>query len=96
MQDTTDVATLAALFREAGSAHHRAFASVSGADAEWPVWYAEYLTPRLETLLSRRFPVRELADELAALDAAQRAHAPGTDWPTYYAAALVRKGRVSS
>lgn len=91
MQGMIDAATLATLFRETGRAHHRAFASVNGADPDWPAWYAEYLAPRLERLFSAQFPVPDLAAELAALDADQRARAPGTDWAVYYANAFLRK-----
>ena len=80
MQGTVDIGTLAALLREAGRAHHRAFASVNGAEPEWPSWYAQYLVARLEAVLTAPFAVPDLATELAALDAAQRAQAPGTDW----------------
>ena len=31
------------LFREAGHAHHAAFAATDGADPDWPIWYADYL-----------------------------------------------------
>ena len=91
MQGTIDITTLAALLREAGSAHHRAFKSVNGADSEWPAWYADYLAPRLEALFGTAFPVPALAADLAALDAAQRAGAPGTDWAADYAAALLNR-----
>jgi hypothetical protein len=37
---------LAALFREVGAAHHRAFATTNGDDPDWPTWYAEHLVPR--------------------------------------------------
>ncbi len=86
MVGVVDSSTLAALFRQAGAAHHRAFAAVNGADPEWPAWYAEYLVPRLEPLLRVSLSTGRLANDLAALDAAQRAHAPGTDWAAYYAA----------
>ena len=91
MHGTVDIGTLAALLREAGRAHHRAFASVNGADPEWPSWYAQYLAPRLEAVFTAPFAVPDLATELAALDAAQRAQAPGTDWAIYYAEAFLRR-----
>src|SRR5437867_6375182 len=42
---------LAALFREAGAAHHKAFAATDGEDPDWPSWYARYLAPRLQQAL---------------------------------------------
>ncbi len=91
MPVTADLSTLAALFHEAGSAHHRAFAAVNGADPEWPAWYADYLAPRLGALLRVDLAPGVLAGDLAALDAAQRAQAPGTDWARYYAAWFLQR-----
>ena len=76
---------LAALFRDAGAAHHRAFAHVNGEDPAWPVWYAAYLAAPLGRLLGHSFAPEALAADLAAVDAEHRA-APGRpDWPLYYA-----------
>jgi hypothetical protein len=79
------IEALASLFREAGSAHHRAFASTNGEDAEWVAWYADYLSPRLEQALGRRFDVRELAGDLRRVDANYRAGEQTLAWPEFYA-----------
>jgi hypothetical protein len=59
---------------------------MNGADPQWPAWYAECLVPRLGLLLGVSLSAGGLASDLAALDAAHRAHAPGSDWAAYYAA----------
>ena len=76
---------LAALFREAGSAHHRAFASTNGDDPDWPTWYAEYLAPRLQKVFGRPFDARALAEYLKAMDAEHRAWGGQEPWPEFYA-----------
>ena len=55
MTDQTKYDTLAALFREAGQAHHRAYSETDGADADWPIWYAEHLHEALAALLGASF-----------------------------------------
>jgi len=40
MYAASTTARVAELFRDAGTAHHRAFAATHGEDAEWPAWYA--------------------------------------------------------
>jgi len=82
-----DTARLAALFREVGAAHHRAFAATDGEDPEWPAWYAQFLRPRLGALGWHIGRV-ELADHLRRIDAEHR-DAGGTEaWPDYYARRL--------
>lgn len=65
-----DVAALAALLEEAGRAHHRAF--TDGTDPEWPLWYAEYLQPRLVEMGEAELTRSELVYLLVA---AARRHA---------------------
>jgi hypothetical protein len=76
---------LAALFREVGAAHHRAFASTNGDDPDWPTWYAEYLVPRLQKFFRRPFDPRATADYLQTLDAEHRALGGQEPWPEFYA-----------
>src|SRR5512147_1826704 len=76
---------LSALFREVGSAHHRAFASTNGDDPDWPTWYAEYLAPRLQKVFGRPFDARALAEYLKAMDAEHRAWGGQEPWPEFYA-----------
>lgn len=81
---------LTALFREAGAAHHRAFASTNGEDADWPGWYAGYLVPRLEELTGRTFDPPTLADELKDMDAQHMDGGEGP-WPEFYARAFLQR-----
>jgi hypothetical protein len=76
---------LAALFRETGSAHHQAFAATNGVDPDWPIWYADYLAPRLERVVGRAIETATLAADLRAVDAEHRHVAPGEPWSDYYA-----------
>jgi hypothetical protein len=80
------LAELAQLFREAGHAHHLAFLATNGDDPEWPRWYAEFLRPRLATVLDAGVSVEELAKILEQLEADRKRTAPTADWPQFYAA----------
>jgi hypothetical protein len=67
--DTQDSAIrLAQLFREAGAAHHQAFAGTNGEDAAWPAWYAAFLSPRLSGLLGGSVSADVLAADLVIAD----------------------------
>ena len=76
---------LAALFEQTGKAHHEAFASTDGADADWPSWYADYLLDKLPPLLGKSFTRNELAELLLQLSKDHPLNAPATPWPRYYA-----------
>ena len=80
-----------ALLREAAEAHHKAFIEVDGADADWPIWYAEYLHDRLADLLNARFSKSELVYLIISLDREVQRVAPGADWRGYYARALLER-----
>ena len=83
---------LAGLLREAGAAHHRAFAATNGDDPDWAHWYAQYLVPRLQGLLERERDVDGLALRLTRLDEEHRVAAPDEAWPEYYARRLLERG----
>ncbi|MGH2357147.1 MAG: hypothetical protein ACRDGJ_03925, partial [Candidatus Limnocylindria bacterium] len=85
MASTNPVENIAALLREAGSAHHLAFAATNGDDPDWPRWYAEYLATPLAELLGRPLTVSALEADLASADAEHRTRAPSADWSSYYA-----------
>jgi hypothetical protein len=95
MVNTTDVigavlvGRVAALLRDAGRTHHRAFVTTDGDDPEWPRWYAEHLAGPLGELFARPMLVGVLATELAALDVEHRLAAERPDWPSYYAVRIV-------
>jgi hypothetical protein len=75
---------VAQLFRETGTAHHRAFADVNGEDAEWASWYAHRLAQPLGALLGRAFDVAQLARDLESAEA-ERRRSGASDWPRCYA-----------
>ena len=82
---------LEALFNEVITAHHQAFVEVDGADADWPIWYAEFLRDRLAELLGARFTKSELVYLLVGLDREVQRVAPGANWQTYYARVLLER-----
>ncbi len=84
MVDQTKQEALAALFRETSSAHHDAYIETDGADADWPIWYAEYLRDRLAGLLQADFTKSELVYLLITLDRELKTRAPGAGWVGYY------------
>lgn len=83
MENLTD--QLTALFEQTGKAHHDAFASVDGADADWPNWYAEYLMDKLPQFKGKSFTQSELGELLTQLSKEHAANASATPWPSYYA-----------
>lgn len=85
------ITALAELFRQAGSAHHAAFAHVNGADPDWPQWYADYLADKLPAHLGKTLSNEDLAAALIRLDQSFRAQPPGGDWAQYYARSLLAK-----
>jgi hypothetical protein len=89
-EDGSD-AGLAALLREAGRAHHEAFASVGGADPAWARWYAEFLVPRLAILGASSVDATEVAGALADAEQSRKQDSPDADWPTYYASWMLAR-----
>jgi hypothetical protein len=83
-EDGLDTA-LAAVLREAGRAHHEAFAHVGGDDPEWARWYAEYLTPRLAVVGEGPVEAAEVAAALADAEQSRKQEGSDADWPSYYA-----------
>lgn len=79
------------LFREAGQAHHRAYASTDGVDPEWPLWYADYLHEKLKTMLNADFTRSQLVYLLVLMEAEQGVEAPGSDWAAYYSGSLLAR-----
>jgi len=95
MSSPSSVEKISRLLREAGSAHHRAFAATNGDDPDWPRWYAEYLLPKLTDLLPAPLTVAELAARLKQLEDERAKLDPRADWPTFYATRLL-SGRATS
>lgn len=79
------------LLTETGHAHHQAYMETDGADAEWPMWYAEYLKDKLATILDAQFTKSELVYLLILMDRTQRIEAPGANWRQYYARFLINR-----
>jgi hypothetical protein len=88
----TDIADqLAFLFREAGSAHHSAFAATNGDDPEWPIWYAEYLQPKVNALLSVNWTKSELVYLLLRSERERTARTAAPSWPEFYASLFLKE-----
>ena len=81
---------LVALFQQAGTAHHQAYAASDGADPEWPLWYADFLKEKLAGLLGATFTKSELVYLLVRVSNEQPLDAPGADWARYYARFFIR------
>ena len=85
------VEQLTTLFEEAGSAHHEAFAHVDGADEQWAEWYAEYLLPKLSSVLGDEVTVERIASHLADFESERQRESPDAAWAEFYAAAMARR-----
>jgi hypothetical protein len=85
-----NIEALAALLKAAGHAHHQAFIETDGDDPAWATWYAGYLHTKLQSFFGRDLSQDEIAQALNQLDERYRTHKVYTDWPTYYAQALIR------
>jgi len=72
-------------FLLASQAHHQAFVDAGGADAEWPLWYAEFMHEDLNGLLEANMTRSELCYLLVSADREMRLLAPGSEWHAYYA-----------
>lgn len=82
-------AAVTQLLREAGEAHHQAFAQVNGKDDAWPAWYAHRLMKRLPDYIT--VDEAELAFVLEALDGEHQNTPDAPPWPEYYAAQLLER-----
>lgn len=91
MVDSTRQLQLEALFQETAEAHHKAFIETDGAHDDWPIWYAEYLRDRLADVLKARFTISELVYLIISLDREVQRVAPGANWRSYYARALLER-----
>lgn len=86
----TDIRTkVIDLMNETGAAHHRAFEAVDGADREWPIWYADFVYPRLKDVLPADFTRSALIYALFKADKAYKVEKPSAPWPEYYADLLL-------
>lgn len=76
---------LVELFHQAKQAHFQAHIATDGADADWPLWYADYLLEPLRKILDEGLTKSELVYLLVKVDREQRESAPQADWTEYYA-----------
>jgi hypothetical protein len=82
--DTQDSAIrLVQLFREAGAAHHQAFAGTNGEDAAWPAWYAAFLSTRLSGLLGGSVSADVLAGRSGHRGPPDSDAGSGCGWPEF-------------
>lgn len=79
------------LMREAGSAHGEAFQSTNGEDAEWPIWYADFLVKPMSGLFDMKFTRSQLVYCLMDAEFERLATAPESDWPRFYAEHFVER-----
>jgi glutaredoxin len=79
------------LFREAGQAHHAAFAATDGNDPEWPIWYADYLQQPFAEQLDMKFYKSQLIYCLMNADFEHQARSPESDWSEFYADQLLER-----
>ena len=88
---TDTLAQLVQLFREAGSAHHKAFIATNGDDPEWPIWYAEFLHERVNTLLNSSLTRSEVVYLLVRAERERASISPRPDWPEFYAGLFMKE-----
>lgn len=83
--DSSLVRGLAELFEATGHAHHQAFIDTGGKDAEWPLWYADYLHDRIGTLVRKTLTRSELVHFLVTAEKERAAKAANSGWQDFYA-----------
>jgi hypothetical protein len=76
---------LADLLTETGHAHHKAFLATDGEDPEWPLWYAEYLEPRIVPHLGMQPTRSRLVQCLLNADERHAASEAAEPWSRFYA-----------
>lgn len=80
---------LSDLLDETAEAHHKAFSSTDGVDADWPIWYAGYLIEKMRQMLKANFTKSELLYLLVLAEKENGFIAPGAYWPRFYAKFIV-------
>ncbi len=72
------------LLAETGRAHHQAFASSSGQDEDWPIWYAEHMVVPMREQLGIELSRSQLIYCLMDADFEHKAVAPDSPWIDFY------------
>ena len=81
-------AAIEQLLTEAAAAHHEAFQDSDGADPEWPLWYATYLSERLPAVSNFTGTRSELVFWLVRLADEHQAADSSIPWARFYAVRL--------
>lgn len=89
MANDSNIEDLASLLTRAGQSHHQAFLETDGADAEWPLWYAEYLEERIGEHLGKRLTRSKLVQCLLNADDEYNANGSAGPWPQFFARYLL-------
>ena len=84
MPDRDQHEQLITLLRDTGAAHHRAYRATDGADPDWPLWYAEEMQARLNSILGTALTRSELTYFLVWVEKERAAQSPKSPWPEYY------------
>ena len=72
------------LMRETAKAHAQANSSDPMEDADWPLWYADYLVKPLSMLLDTDFTQSQLVHCLIDTENERLATQPDSDWAQFY------------
>ncbi len=88
---TEAVDLLTQLFRETGSAHHKAFSATNGDDPEWAIWYAKFLQPKLNVLFSTQYTKSQILHLLLQAERNRSAITPNPGWPEFYARLFIKE-----
>jgi glutaredoxin len=91
MAESSPVDALAALFEDAGKAHHEAFAATDGADPDWALWYADRIQAPLARLMGAGRTRTELVVALVDAEAEHQARFPEEPWAQFYAKFLCER-----
>lgn len=85
MSGTNDAMRLAELLMATGHQHHEAFIETDGADPEWPLWYADYLSGRIDAFVDARPTKSKIIQCLMNAADAHAIEGPDEPWPPFYA-----------
>ena len=85
MSENSNATQLAELLMDTGQRHHDAFIATDGADPEWPLWYADYLSGRIDQYVDAEPTKSKIIQCLMNAADAHAAHGPNDPWPSFYA-----------
>ena len=92
MTENGDTGALADLLTETGQQHHHAFIETDGADPEWPLWYADYLTGRIDDHVGTQPTKSRIVQCLMNAAEAHDEHGSDQPWATFYARYILGLG----